>query len=56
MAEFQLQEHELQSHQNKRVSELEQEIFKYQCICKYESLTDGENLERQVTEREESRT
>ena len=46
LAQSQLQEQELRIHQNKRISELEQKIFKHQHICKYEPITGRENLER----------
>lgn len=47
LTQTQLQEQELQIHQNKRISELEQKIFKYQCVCKYDSIIDKEALEKQ---------
>ena len=43
----QFQEQELQIHQNKRISELEQKISKCQCVCKYEPITGREALEKQ---------
>ncbi len=47
LTQSQLQEQELQIHQNKRISELEQKVSKHQHICKYESITGREALEKQ---------
>src|SRR5438034_5498404 len=47
LIQSQLQEQELQIHQNKRISELEQKVSKHQCICKYGSITDREAMQRQ---------
>ena len=47
LIQTQFQEQKLQIYQNKRISELEQKISKHQCVCKYESITDRETLEKQ---------
>ena len=46
---------ELQIHQNKRISELEQKISKHQHVCKYEPITDKETLEKEEKKKQKEK-
>ena len=55
LTQTQLQEQELQIHQNKRISDLEQKITKHQHVCKYGPFTDKETLEKKEKKRQKEK-
>ena len=55
LTQTQLQEQELQIHQNKRISDLEQKITKRQRVCKYGPFTGKEALEMEEKKRQKEK-